>query len=320
MINLGRIPVCVSSSPCLGGPRTTNGHREQQNSPDDRDPIKKSQQKFGNNCGHDPKMPRFYTRPVHYKNRFHVLEEAQRVIKQALADPFSYPELHELLVNKDKDGRKHRSERVEAEMYLLVPAIFDSVNLVNMQVGHYTTGQSFINYNYSYFEKRTGMSSHRVERNMRHLQKYGLIHVQKIIKTLNDGAKRTDRVIITVSNKLFEIFRLTDKFLDDRAKAFRNHAKNKKRLDDQNKYRSNFKPILQKDKRENRKTLSSIGDLASKMTNFSSRSSDSTKVYNPLQDKRVLSLIKDVMTSDPSLTLSQASKIVLERIKSPPDG
>lgn len=214
----GQIPAC-SVLP-FDGNSTTSGtyENERENKPS----LFVSQVTHQNKFGHDCKNPRFYIKPAGQKRRFHVLEEAIRRIKKNLITPFNYPEFNQYLYNKEK-GRKIRSEAREAELSLLLPAIADTVNLVRMESG-YWEGSQFINYGYRKYRELTGMSESRVERHMLVLKKHGFIDVKKVNVTLSDGY-RTEKVIITVSDKLFNLLGLEKQYLVDREKAIQNRNK-----------------------------------------------------------------------------------------------
>jgi|ERR1700722_1449790 len=213
----GRIPVssarpltgfATNGSECLIGQNTTTNKSQNQ-------PL------CGNKCGHAPKSLRFYSRPPEYRTRFHVLEAARRTILLALADPYSYPALHGFMY---RNHRQKRSERREAELALLMPAIADTVYLANMQCGHLVHGK-FENYTYAKYKQLTGMSEWRVARNMRRLQEAGLITVRQVLIEHPNGETRVERVIISVTHKFFELLGLTHELEIDRARAAKSHAK-----------------------------------------------------------------------------------------------
>lgn len=301
----GRMPACVvipfAEGITTGVPNVLTGHNNSS--------IKSGEQApFGNKCGHNRLSPKFYSRPQHYKRRFHVIEQALRVIPIALDDPFSFEMFHGLMFH---ESRLNRSERREAELRLLVPAIFDSVNLVNMQLGYFDNNGKFINYTYDHFADVTQMGQSRVDRNMKHLQDYGLISVQKILKTLNDGAVRTERVIITVNAKMFEMLNLMPLLLVDRERSIKSHQKKTNKISQREKYQSLYTPRSVEQKRG----TSSIQGLTGKLTNL--HRNTAPKPYNPAQDKRVLSTVGELLKQDPTLTIAEAIKMVSERLKPP---
>jgi DNA-binding transcriptional ArsR family regulator len=230
----GKIPAC-SVIPSDGSD-TTSGLNENETKVK---PFAASRQaQSGNKCGHDPKKHRFYKKPAHQKRRFHVIEESIRRVKRNLASPFEYPVFNQLLYNQAK-GRKIRSEAQEAGLALLLPAIADTVNLVRMELG-YWEGNQFINYNYNKYVELTGMSKIRVGRHMRALQKRGIIDVKNIVEVLDDGY-RTEKVIITVSDKLFALLGLDKQYLEDRERAIRNRNKIESQIDANEKYRELYR-------------------------------------------------------------------------------
>jgi len=263
----------------------------------------------GNKCGHNVNNPRFYDRPKDYKRRWHVLEESLRQLKIALDNPFDFPEINGLMHDS---GRLVRSERREAELRLLLPAILDSVNLVTMQLGYYAGG-NFINYTYDHFVSVTQMTYSRVERNMRHLQEYGLVSVKVIVKELNDGAIKTEKVIISVSEKVFEILGVVPEFLRDREKAIKNRTKQETREQQEQKRLNLFRP--RKGVKQSRETSNPVQSLTSRFKTLNR----TPQQYNPAQDRSVLDAVGVLLKRDPSLTIAQAIQIITDRNKAPPN-
>jgi hypothetical protein len=275
----------------------------------------------GNKCGHNSLILKFYSRPKSYKRRWHVLEEGLRNIKKSFIDPFDFPEFHGLTFESQ---RKIRSERREAELALLLPALIDSVNLVTMEAGYYVN-KKFINYTYDHFMKLTGMNYCRVERNMRKLKERGLIDVKNIVKTLNDGAIRTEIVKIIVSEEIFRMLGIQDEFLRDREKAILNRTKEEMRELQTQRRLELFRPKWLK--KLSQQTISNndpikdscinhVKNLTKKLTNVHN---NTNRKYNPAQDKRVLDIVGELLKRDPSISIADAIKIVSERNKAPPD-
>ncbi len=311
-MNLGRMPACTV--PIDQDVSNTSALDITLTRADGTSTPTLNQAKIGNKCGHDAKNPRFYSRPKHYKRRWHVIEEALRKIQTALDNPYDYPEFNGFMFDS---GRQVRSERREAELMLLLPAIIDGMNLVNMQLGYWADGK-FINYTYDHFVGVNNMNYSRVERNMRHLQDYGLIDVKVITKELNDGAIRTERVIITVTGKIFEILGINDLLLQDREKAIKNRTKLETRQAQEQRRLQLFQPREQSKKgvKQFRGTYNPVQNLTSHLKNTHR---NSPQQYNPAQDKRVLDVVGELLRSDPTLSISDAIKIVTERNKAPPN-
>lgn len=311
-MNLGRMPDCHAVGSLGGGLDTTIGDIVLSGS-DITLGNTLNQPPIGNKCGHNAKNPRFYARPRDYKRRWHVIEESIRRIKIALDNPFEFPEINGLM---HEEGRLVRSERREAELSLLLPAIIDSVNLANMQLGYFADGK-FINYTYDRYVVVTGMSYSRVERNMRHLQDYGLVSVKVIVKELNDGAIKTERVVITVSDKVFQILGTLDAFLKDREKAIKNRTKLETREQQEQKRLNLFRS--QKPVKQSRGTYNASNTVQNLTSTFKNMNRNSPAQYNPAQDRRVLDVVGELLRADPTLSISDAIKIVTDRNKAPPN-
>lgn len=280
----------------------------------------------GNYCGHDRLLIGFYVEPAKQALRWHVLEEAKRRVLKAIYNPYDYKEFMALMFHVN--GRHIRSERLEAEMYQIIPAIFDTVNLVTMQLGYYIqkTGQ-FVNYCYQKIADLTGMSLSRVTRNMRHLIKAKLIDVETIKRPTENGWK-TDKVIISVSDRLFSMFNLHDPsrpdqslFLIDREKAFRNKDSSDRRNNNRAKYLSNFIPPeigakkRAKMEKKNRDTMSGgVGSIL-----------DNMKINKPAPKPQGMTItqkinfgVSELLKQFPTMTREAAIKHVMEALKPPP--
>lgn len=201
----------------------------------------------GNKCGHDPKNLKFYVKPQGQSRRWHVLEEAIRTVNIAIKSPFDFEMFHGLLFHAN--GRSIRSERLEGELRILLPALYDTVNLVNMECGFVNDKGIFVNFDYDHFVDVTGMNRSRVERNMRRLQDAGVIEVEAIRKKLNDEDRWvTVGVKIRVLEKAFTMLNLTDKLLEDRRRSLKNRAKLDARIDQKKKSLDLFRPTRKKAK------------------------------------------------------------------------
>lgn len=253
----------------------------------------------GNRCGHDRKSLRFYVKPQHQKRRFHVLEEAIRRVKDAIENPFDYPMFHGLMFHGN--GRSIRSERLEAELTLLIPVLIDTVNLASMQIGHYLPTGDFNHYAYDLLVERTGMSYWRVERNIQHLKRAGLVDVKIIIYQTNDGY-RTERVIITLSASLFEMLHLDTQLLVDREKAARNRQKLINKVDARKKYLELYRPRSFNNKTRNadKPRENSYQSLAAiKRPNYNPS-------YNPACDKQVIAVAAELLKNKSCATMREA--------------
>lgn len=303
------------------GSHTTSGPQitiQQEQCTTDQPPVQSGIPRSGNKIGHNPKTIRFYQKPKHEKRRFHVLEEAQRRLKTAIDNPFDYPEFHGLMFHDN--GRSIRSERLEAELATLLPAIYDTVNLSNMQLGYYNPTFDFINFDYNTLVSRTGMSYWRVERNMRHLKQAGIVDVKKIVHETNDGM-RTERVVITVDERIFKMLHLDTLFLEDREKAFRNRQKVQNKIDARQKYLELYRPRRPKvDNRRSKGCQSSPEKLTKELANsLSLRRSYKVPNYNPACDKQVIALAGELIAAKLVANMRDAITLACTKLgKSPP--
>jgi hypothetical protein len=270
------------------------------------------QLRCGNKIGHNPSKIRFYSKPSTQKRRFHVLEEANRRVKDALDHPFDYPMFHGLMFHDN--GRSIRSERLEAELAMLLPAIYDTLNLCTMQLGHFLDDGNFQHYCYKNLVARTGMSYWRVERNMRHLRDAGLITVQTVVVELNDGFK-TERVIITASEQLFNMLHLDTRFLEDREKAMRNLTKLQNKWAARDKYLSLYRPhkVDNKSRKVDKDVVKGCQSIAKmKRPNYE-------PTYNPASDKQVIALAGELIKAQLCANMRDAITLACTKLgKSPP--
>lgn len=273
----------------------------------------------GNRCGHDPKNMRFFQQLPNQGRRFYVLEEGQRRVKEAYAKPFDYPMFHALLFHRNKEGeiiRRIRSEKRESALFLLIPAIFNSVNLVTMELGHFN-GTEFINYDCGYFVKVTKQNYSRIQEAVAFLKKEGLIEVKTVIKMLADGFIRTERVVITVTEKMFHVFGLGEALLIDRERALCAHAKKEKQADERKKYLALFQP--KPSKREQEKQSSAIASVKALTTHFKIvKNTSTTMPSSPLSDRAVKELTHTLFLSGDHSTLMSAATEACRRLNKPP--
>lgn len=278
---------------------------------------------------------RVYRRPSHYRGRFHIIEESIKKIKKAFKNPFDYPEFHGFMyhenkLTKNKNKRKKRSTRREGELVLLLPAIIDTVNLCNMQLGYFMPTGKFINFNYAKLEELTGLTTISVKRHMKELQNLGIIDVKKISRTLPDGKIYHERTVITLFDKIFQTFDLMKELNEDRERARKNREKIEKQL-----MIAKF-PKKAREEKDARRHISDVTSMLSGKFNINNKTKEVTQYhrnssipnvpfkrvvkdeYNPLHDKRVLDAIGMIMKADPSIGIKRALEMVQNRIKSPP--
>jgi hypothetical protein len=273
----------------------------------------------GNRCGHDPKNMRFFKQPPNQARRFHVLEEAQRRVKSAYAKPFDYPRFHGLLFHRDEAGeesRRRRSERVESSFLLVMPALFNGVNLVKMEVGHFN-GTEFIHYDYGYLVKVTKANYSRIKEAMLVLQEEGLVEVKLVVKTRADGSMRTARVVMTLTEKMFAVVGLSEPLQIDRQRALLAHAKKEKQAEQRKTYLALFKPQpSQAQQKKQAVAISSVKELA---THFKIvKKPPKTLSSSPLSHPSVRALTHTLFLSGGYPTLLSAATEACQRLNKPP--
>lgn len=320
----GRIPAQTTASPLTGGIEYSLSRPKQTNDDSMHQTAQSQQFVCGNRCNHSKNATRFYVKPQDQDRRFHVIEEGLRRIPIALGSPHDYPMFHGLMFHEKKNDkvRSHRSERVEAELALLIPAIMDTVNLARMQLGYYTPGGEFVFFNYKTLVERTGMSYWRVERNMRHLQKYGLVSVKEIPKMTDDGL-RADLVIISVSERIFEMLHLDDKehpeqsaFLADRVKALGKDKKMIERSQRYSRFYDAFRPAPIGQEKIKKQTLEKDLEkgIDSMNKNIVNRNIPHSDEY---ARKREITAANELIKQFPHLSPTEAIKLVREHKKHP---
>ena len=173
----------------------------------------------GNRCGHDPKKIRIPLFPAHHKRRPHALEEAKRRIIFAQNSPYDFPHMGEVFHHPNKNGRKRRSEGVEAINNLVLSTLLHTVNLATMASGDYEKGNHFKHYDYYKLSQLAGMSYPRFKRAMAELQRLGFVHVVPCFKKNHNGDFRINYVQIILTEKIFRALGLMNELQKDRERA-----------------------------------------------------------------------------------------------------
>ena len=164
------------------------------------------------------------------------------------------------------------------------------------------------------------MSYWRVERNMRHLQKAGIVEVKRLVVETNDGYK-TERVIIAVSERIFKMLHLDNQFLEDREKAFRARQKIQNKIDARSKYLELYRPRRPKvDNRTSKSCQSNPEKLTKELANsMSLRNNFKQPTYNPFCDKQVIALAGELIKAKLVANMREAMTVACQKLgKSPP--
>lgn len=209
----GRNPVCAYEP--LDGEESTHGDTNNLR-PEDNQSAPSTQPKNEKFVARHAKTRTLYKRKS-TKRTWHVLEEWLRRVRAALTTPYDHPMYNGL--HYHANGRRKRYERVHAEVDQILCWLVANMCLGNMEAG-YADRDRFINYNYADIAKHTGLSINQVEDYMPAIQRAGFAHVRTLREQRPDenGVLRwaTYKTIITITDKLFEMFNLERELATDR--------------------------------------------------------------------------------------------------------
>jgi hypothetical protein len=254
--------------------------------------VQKQSIVLGNKCGHDRLNPKSYSRPKTQKRRYHILEELQRRLIEARdINPYKYGLAALLFHNKNNKSRRIRSELKEAVFFCLQKVI-DYTDVYSLQFGCWDNKNKFRFYNgYTTIAKESKISLRRVGKAMRFLQSKGIVTVFPIKKVNEKGEYRTEKTIITLDPKIFELASLTEEYNEDFLRAAKNHEKREEKIKiecEVHNRKIDFFKTKQNSKIKPHKTrLTSPNNLKS---SCASGLNKQTKSYNPRQDKRIMEL------------------------------
>lgn len=185
---------------------------------------------IGNNCGHIPENPRWFSPPEKHK-RPKILTEIQQRIRQYYQKPAQLlPLLCYIYGNKSKKSKKRqqRSERREACINVLA-CLLHYMDLTTLRVGIPQTDGSFKGIDMRFIAERCGLNLRRVERAMNDLVKSGLVTVHPLCEKISEIAYKGYAAIRTISKQLFTIFSLEGRLRHERERASeRQKKKNRK--------------------------------------------------------------------------------------------
>ena len=169
---------------------------------------------YGNNCGHKPETPRWFSPPEQH-TRPKIITKIINEVRQYYSDPAStIPSLN--LANGS--DRQQRSERREACLAVL-SCLFHYLDLATLRVGIPQADTSFQGLSMPFIAERSGLSLRRAERAVSDLNKAGLITVHPLCEKIGDTVYKGYAAIRTVSRKLFALFGLGGRLRFERDKA-----------------------------------------------------------------------------------------------------
>lgn len=218
----------ITTYGALSNSESKNTAKDPLSQPRDNTPII-----HGVRIKHDPKnlqKPSF----GEHGRRWHSLEETGRRILRREKNRAYFPNMQPLLRHPaqyndngtlKKKGRKRPSQRVESMVNLLLPWLLHSFNLKTGSCGYYAAPEDgafqFINYDYNYFTKTTGLTLIRVKRCMKVLIEQGICTVSSIYEEDEYGNVKTVKVIIKLTNKIFQMMGTEKAYLVDLERAAR---------------------------------------------------------------------------------------------------
>lgn len=168
---------------------------------------------IGNNCGHIPENPRWFSPPKHH-TRPQIIKEMQTRIRKYYANPALLIPLL-CFINSN---RQQRSERREACADVLA-CLLHYMDLTTLRVGIPQTDGSFKGIDMAFIAERCDLTLRRAERAVADLVKAGLITVHPICEKIGDAVYKGFAAIRTISSELFTIFGLDARLRHEREKA-----------------------------------------------------------------------------------------------------
>lgn len=197
---------------------------------------------FGNRCGHTSNNFRRPTYIRDTKRRSHSIQEAMRRLIYSETHRYYFPQLGQIIYNANRGGRLRRSEFREAATALILSALLKDISLYAMAFGYFDNQEKFHYYNYERLKNVTGLSDKRICSVMKRLQELEIVKVTRILDERENGKIITKKVIIKLTDKIFEMLELTNEFLKDRQDDTVKHQKIEARLNKKRKQLECFKP------------------------------------------------------------------------------
>ena len=170
---------------------------------------------YGNNCGHIPEKPRWFTPPEKHANRPGIL----RCIIQTIRDYYARPdEILPGLNAVNESDRQQRSERREACVAILA-SILHYTDLVTLRVGIPQPDGSMSGLTMPFLAGLSGLGQRRAERAIHDLKAAGIITVHPVCKKLENATYKGFGAIRTVTKHLFTAVGLSAWLEHERRKA-----------------------------------------------------------------------------------------------------
>ena len=160
--------------------------------------TKEENKNTGNNCGHCPSTPRYFSPPEKHANRPLLLSGISIAIRKYFVNPDTLP----LLNAANGSDRQQRSERREACISLL-GCILHYTDLVTLRVGIPQPDGSMSGLTLPFLAVLSGLSVRRAERAIRDLKAAGIITVHPICEKISDTVYKGIAAIRTVCVHLF---------------------------------------------------------------------------------------------------------------------
>lgn len=191
--------------------------------------TKEENKNTGNNCGHCPSTPRYFTPPEKHANRPVILSRIITAIRKYYENPNTLP----LLNAANESDRQQRSERREACISLL-GCILHYTDLVTLRVGIPQPDGSMAGLTLPFIADLSGLGERRAERAIHDLKAAGIITVHPICEKISDTIYKGIAAIRTVCVHLFTALGFDAWLRHERQKAADRKKKKEAKRDKKN--------------------------------------------------------------------------------------
>jgi hypothetical protein len=175
---------------------------------------------IGNNCGHIPVNPRWFSPPEKHTRPF-IIKKAIEQVRDYYFDPAAtIPTLN----FANESNRRQRSERRESCVSVL-GCLLHYLDLATMRVGIPQHDLTFKGITMLFIAEKCGMSLRRIERAVADLVESGLVTVHPLCEKISDAVYKGFAAIRTIDKKLFAIFGMDKQLQYEREKAAQRQKK-----------------------------------------------------------------------------------------------
>lgn len=185
-----------------------------------------TQERSGNNCGHNPATPRPFSPPEKHANRPKILQTCIERVKVYYAKPSTLPTLNAA----NESERQQRSERRESCTAIL-SCILHYTDLTTLRVGIPQHDGAMQGLTMPYIAQLSGLGERRAERAIHDLKVAGIITVHPICEKISDTVYKGVAAIRTVNTQLFTVLGLDGWLRHERSRASEKKAKKEAKRD-----------------------------------------------------------------------------------------